>query len=434
MLCGEDVLNPIGGRGVYMRQMCDYLCEYVDIVIFSPTPAGCEPGFFVASKEVTEKIDPANWYYRKGFYRIYNSFFLNDYPVINDKTIVEVNGKKVGVHGHGKVIFEEMKAYHNFMNNFALNLRDLEFDLIHAHDTDMWFVAETLSYYYNCPKVVSIHLSVYLGPQKMYKSAHWRLSVTREALAYTDAAAIHTLSNYYKNKVVEWMPLIEDKITVIPNAINHDYLQTIRFNLDERKKRLGKYEKIIVLVGRLVPQKGIDFFLEAVREFPQYKFILISVYSFTHDKGATELAQMAKRTLEECPNFEWESHCGQDLKWDLMKIADIGLVPSRYGSYEIVVGEWMALRVPTIISTECPIIEYLPGQCCDIIEPSADALIDAIRNFNYDEAKVDLAWEFTSKNGWRDNAFTHYEFYKKIMRDLNDTKIHTVESTDNIPV
>ncbi|MBD3407852.1 MAG: glycosyltransferase [Candidatus Lokiarchaeota archaeon] len=433
MICGEDILNPVGGRGVYLKLVSQKMASYADIVIITPTAYGTREGFFICDEKESIRVPQEDWKPEHGKFRVFKAFFYNDYPQLDDKTIMEFDGKKVAFEGHGRVMFEEFKAYYNFMLNFASHMKKMEFDLIHVHDSDLWFLAQTLGIYYRVPIVYSSHLAENLGPSKIYMSPHWRLCITREAFALKDSIKIHTLSEDYKNKLVEVFPTIEDKITVIPNAVNGKFLDSIKFDDELRKERLGNYKGIITLVGRLVPQKGIDFFLDAVRKFPDYKFILISVYSFTHDTGTNEIAEYAKKTLDECPNFEWENGYNQDLKWKIMKISDVGVVPSRYGSYEIVVAEWMALKTPVIISNKCPIIEYLPEDCCDIIDPSSESLIETLENFEKSEDRIERAFEFAINNTWETVAKKHVEMYEKVLGEKNGWIFYPTWDRCNVP-
>lgn len=417
MICGEDILNPIGGRGVYLKLVSREMAEDADIVVLTPTAYGTMEGFFICDKNGHEKVSREDWVYEPGKFRVFKAFFYNDYPTLDDKAIFDVNGTPVMFEGHGRVMFEEFKAYYNFMLNFASHMRGMEFDIVHVHDSDLWFLAQTMGLYFKAPIVLSSHLAENLGPSRIYMSPHWRLCIMREAFAMKDSVTVHTLSNYYKEKLIDVFPTISDKITVIPNAVNGEFLSSVKYDDELREERLGKYKGIITLVGRLVPQKGIDLFLNAVRKFPEYKFILISVYSFTHDVGTNEIAKYAEKTLKECENFEWENGYDQELKWKLMKISDIGLVPSRYGSYEIVVAEWMALKTPVIITSKCPIIEYLPEDCCDIIEPSSESLIQSIENFERREDRIDRAFDFAIKNTWKKVAMEHVKMYEKVLEN-----------------
>jgi glycosyltransferase involved in cell wall biosynthesis len=418
MICGEDIVVPLGGRGVYVKLISEQLANMTDVVVITQTAYGQDPGFYICSEKAMIKVEKKDWVFTPGSYRLFRMFYLNDYPVIEDKRIVSRGDgmKKVVVEGHGKVMFEELKGYHNTMLNFAENLKDMEFDIVHAHDTDLWFAAQTLSMYYGASVIVSAHLSTNISPGKQYDSPHWRLAINREAFAYLDADRIHTLSSSYAKEMIDMFPMLEGKITVIPNAVNEEYISSVPYDENLRKERLGNYKGIITLVGRLVPQKGIDFFLEAVKKFPDYKFILISVYSYTHDKGLDEICNMTNRIKKECPNLDWEPGYDQEMKWKLMKISDIGLVPSRYGSYEIVVAEWMSAKVPVIISDQCPIIDYLPENCCDIIKPSAESLIHAIESFIKDEGKIERAYKFAKENTWKKVATEHIKMYEDVLK------------------
>jgi glycogen(starch) synthase len=117
-------------------------------------------------------------------------------------------------------------------------------------------------------------------------------------------------------------------------------------------------EKLVLLIGRLVYEKGFQLALEAmprlIERHPETRFLVVG--SGTHEgelhRQAEELALMEHGTF-----VGWT---GDDVLHSLYKIADVCVVPSIYEPFGLVALEAMASGCPCIVADTGGLREVVP--------------------------------------------------------------------------
>ncbi len=164
-----------------------------------------------------------------------------------------------------------------------------------------------------------------------------------------EADKVIVTTDFMKREVCGHFHLPWDKVDVIPNAVDLS-----KFNVfvdrDSVRRRYGvnPHEKLVLCVGRLVPQKGVEYLIQAIPRIaqmhPEAKFIIVGEGWL---KGhleylANQTGQRWKITFTGfIPDLELVS---------LMKSADVLVVPSIYEPFGIVALEGMAASVPVVAS------------------------------------------------------------------------------------
>jgi len=151
-------------------------------------------------------------------------------------------------------------------------------------------------------------------------------------------------------------------VTVIPNGIDPDDLQPQDGAELERLRRkfAAPGEKLVLLVGRLVYEKGFQLALEAmpalIERLPRTRFLVAG--SGTHER---ELRGQAERLgLTEHGTFlGW---IGDDVLHSLYPIADVCVVPSIYEPFGLVALEAMASGCPCIVADTGGLREVVPHE------------------------------------------------------------------------
>ena len=147
---------------------------------------------------------------------------------------------------------------------------------------------------------------------------------------------------------------------MIPNGIDPDDLQP---HDDAELRRLRSEfaepdESLVLLVGRLVYEKGFQFALEAlpsiIERLPKTRFVVAG--SGTHEeelrRQAEELGLMEHGTF-----VGW---IGDDVLHSLYRIADVCVVPSIYEPFGLVALEAMASSCPCIVADTGGLREVVP--------------------------------------------------------------------------
>ena len=152
-----------------------------------------------------------------------------------------------------------------------------EYDLIHAHDWLTFKLGLNLKTKFNIPLVCHFHAleidrSYGIGNSYIY-------NLEKQAVYESDK--IVTVSEYTKNRLIQYYDAKESKITVVHNGLEYsrninNLNLTIIQNINHFKE--AGYT-IITSVGRLTYQKGIDYLLKAAKKAldvnPKLYFIIV---------------------------------------------------------------------------------------------------------------------------------------------------------------
>jgi glycogen synthase len=233
-----------------------------------------------------------------------------------------------------------------------------DFDLVHGHD---WLVAvagDHLANRFRCPLVVTIHATEY-GRHQGWVDDHPQSHIHGvERWMANRADRVITCSHYMRGHVADVYGLEESRVTVIPNGIDPLDLQPVD-DLDRlRAQFAAPDERLVVLVGRLVYEKGFQLALEAlpglVQRLGDVRFLVAG--SGTHEqelrRQAAELGLDAHGTF-----LGW---IGDDVLHSLYRIADLCVVPSIYEPFGLVALEAMASGCPCIVADTGGLREIVP--------------------------------------------------------------------------
>jgi glycogen(starch) synthase len=233
-----------------------------------------------------------------------------------------------------------------------------DFDLVHGHD---WLVAvagDHLANRFRCPLVVTIHATEY-GRHQGWVDDHPQSHIHGvERWMANRADRVITCSHYMRGHVADVYGLEESRVTVIPNGIDPLDLQPVD-DLDRlRAQFAAPDERLVVLVGRLVYEKGFQLALEAlpglVERLGDVRFLVAG--SGTHEqelrRQAAELGLDAHGTF-----LGW---IGDDVLHSLYRIADLCVVPSIYEPFGLVALEAMASGCPCIVADTGGLREIVP--------------------------------------------------------------------------
>jgi glycogen(starch) synthase len=234
-----------------------------------------------------------------------------------------------------------------------------DFDLVHGHD---WLVASAcdhLAKLLRAPLVMTIHATEY-GRHQGWVDKHPQSYIHGVERWITNRAdRVITCSHYMRDHVADIYDLEESRVTVIPNGIDPVDLQPVE-DLEALRASFAKPdERLIVLVGRLVYEKGFQLALDAlpglVERLGNVRFLVAG--SGTHEDALRE--QAAELGLDEHGTFlGW---IGDDVLHSLYRIADLCVVPSLYEPFGLVALEAMASGCPCIVADTGGLREIVPS-------------------------------------------------------------------------
>lgn len=234
-----------------------------------------------------------------------------------------------------------------------------DFDLVHGHD---WLVAvacDHLANRFHRPLVMTIHATEY-GRHQGWVEEHpqsWINGVERWITGRADR--VITCSHYMRGHVADIFELDESRVTVIPNGIDPLDLQPVDDLEQLRAEFAAPGEQLVLLVGRLVYEKGFQLALEAlppiIERVGNVRFLVAG--SGTHEEELKEQAEQLG-LMEHGTFMGW---IGDDVLHSLYRIADLCVVPSLYEPFGLVALEAMASGCPCIVADTGGLREVVPA-------------------------------------------------------------------------
>ncbi len=234
------------------------------------------------------------------------------------------------------------------------------FDIVHGHD---WLVAvacDHLARRFRAPFVVTIHATEY-GRHQGHVDRHPQSYIHGvERWMANRADRVITCSSYMREHVADIFGLDERRVTVIPNGIDPSELVPVADLETLRGQFARPDEKLVLLVGRLVYEKGFQIALEAmprvIERVGGVRFVIAGSGTAEDDlrRQARELGLDRHGTF-----LGW---IGDDLLHSLYRIADLCVVPSIYEPFGLVALEAMASGCPCLVADTGGLREVVPSE------------------------------------------------------------------------
>jgi glycogen synthase len=165
-------------------------------------------------------------------------------------------------------------------------------------------------------------------------------------------------SYYMRGHVADIFDIDERRVAVIPNGIDPSELRTVADLAALRGEFAAPHEKLVLLVGRLVYEKGFQLALDAlpgvIEHLGDVRFLVAG--SGTHEAALKEQA----RRLGLSRHGSFLGWIGDDALHSLYRIADLCVVPSIYEPFGLVALEAMASGCPCIVADTGGLREVVP--------------------------------------------------------------------------
>jgi glycogen synthase len=236
--------------------------------------------------------------------------------------------------------------------------REHSYDLVHGHDWLVGRAAAELADRLGVPYVTTIHATEHGRHQGwVQKPPQSHIHAVERWMAHR-ADAVIVCSYYMRGHVADIFDIDERRVAVIPNGVDPSELRPSGDLQALRREFAAPHEKLVLLVGRLVYEKGFQLALDAlpgvIEQVGDVRFLVAG--SGTHE--ADLKAQAARLGLSEHGTFlGW---IGDDVLHSLYRIADLCVVPSIYEPFGLVALEAMASGCPCIVADTGGLREVVP--------------------------------------------------------------------------
>ena len=248
-----------------------------------------------------------------------------------------------------------------------------EFDLVHSHD---WLVAGAAGLAARQivrPWLVTVHATEF-GRHQGWVQNHPQSHIhAAERAMVRRADHVITCSRYMRVHVANVFGVRPAKITAIPNGIDPRDLDPVEPDLDALRERYAAPDELLVLlVGRLVYEKGFHLALDAlapvVRRLGGVRFVVAGTGS-----AEAELKRQARR-LGLTGHGVFLGWVGDDMLHSLYRVSDLCIVPSLYEPFGLVALEAMASGCLCVVADTGGLREVVPVEgTVGLRFPSRDA-------------------------------------------------------------
>jgi glycogen(starch) synthase len=336
----------------------------------------------------------------------------------------EINGIKVyrtsTELGHPNFLTWAFLFNHFLEKKMADVSRKVDFDVVHVHDWLTGFAGISFKHQMQKPLVSTIHGTEIGRAQGLHNPDSLTIDGIEWWTTY-EANKIIVTSASMKAEIQGHFHLPPEKIEIVPNGID-----TKRYNASVDQSAIkGRYgvhpdEKLVLCVGRLVPQKGIEYLIRAVsriaERYPEAKFIIVGEGWL---RG--HLEYIARST-----GYQWKiTFTGwipdQELV-ALLNSADALVVPSIYEPFGIVALEGMAAGVPVVASDVGGLAEIVEHEHTGILaysrspESIAWAVGRVLSDPNHSKEMAQNAQQMVQKTySWEAIAIRTTKIYKEVV-------------------
>jgi glycogen(starch) synthase len=232
------------------------------------------------------------------------------------------------------------------------------YDLVHGHDWLVGKAAAELADRLEIPYVTTIHATEHGRHQGWVEKPPQSHIHAVDRWMARRADAVIVCSYYMRGHVADIFDIDEGRVAVIPNGVDPSELRPTGDLRALRSEFAAPHEKLVLLVGRLVYEKGFQLALDAlpnvIRQVGNVRFLVAG--SGTHEEELK--SQAARLGLSEHGTFlGW---IGDDVLHSLYRIADLCVVPSIYEPFGLVALEAMASGCPCIVADTGGLCEVVP--------------------------------------------------------------------------
>jgi len=250
--------------------------------------------------------------------------------------------------GHPNFLTWVLMFNHFLSKRMADVTKLVDFDVMHVHDWLAAFSGISFKHYMKKPMVLTVHSTEVGRAQGLHSPDSFSINGIEWWSIY-EADRVIVCSQSMKTEICDHFNLPQNKVDVIPNAIDATKYQTSADRGAVRQRYgVGYGEKLILCVGRLVPQKGVEYFIRAIptiaKRYPEAKFIIVG------EGWSRDILEAEASASGHGRKIRFTGFAPDQEVIDLMTGADVLVVPSIYEPFGIVALEGMATGVPVVAS------------------------------------------------------------------------------------
>ena len=286
-------------------------------------------------------------------------------------------------------LYEEVLRYAQAAKKIA---QEEEFDIIYTHDWLSFRAGIEAKKIKSKPHIAHIHATEFdrCGGDNVNKKI---AVIEKEGLEKADCVV--AVSEYTKSIIVNKYQIPKEKVYVVYNGIDKEDFPTYNTKSKTLRNLKKNGTKIVLFVGRLTLQKGLEYFLDAAQKTLKINSNVIFVIAGTGDMENQIIRQVSQMGISDKVLFMGFVR-GEELQ-DIYKAADLYIMPSISEPFGITALESMLHKTPTMVSKQSGVSE-VANHVLKVDFWDTDEMANKIlATINHNTLKKEL-----SKNGFRE--------------------------------
>lgn len=319
-------------------------------------------------------------------------------------------------------IYSYLQRFTCGVENFRKS-NNLDYDLIHSHYWLSGLVGKQLRAWWHIPQVVMFHT---LGAAKNTTGVgedEPELRIESEREVMNNCERIIAATDREKEELIKHYGASPQKIAIIPCGVNLDLFKPLDKEMARKELSLD-HEKVILLVGRIDPLKGLRQMFSALthmtgKEAPR----LMIVGGDEHSQGEVQALQGMARELHIEDQVTFVGSVPQERLPLFYSAADVCVIPSYYESFGMVALESLACGTP-IVATDVGGMRRIirrseTGRIVGDNSPHhlASNISELLSQTEEQEQHIEMRRAIMAEFSWANIADTMLQEYERILKD-----------------
>ena len=191
------------------------------------------------------------------------------------------------------------------------------------------------------------------------------------------AEKIITVSEFSKKDISKYIKYPEEKIEIIPPAVDHNLYYQNRNKAVLKKYRIEETEKVVLYVGAEEPRKNIQFLINSLSKLknriPQVKLLKVGMPNYI---GVREKLLKHIESLNLQKDVIFTGYVSESELAEIYNAVDLFVFPSLYEGFGMPPLEAMACGTPVITSNTSSLPEVV-GDAAIVVDPyDANKLVE----------------------------------------------------------
>jgi glycosyltransferase involved in cell wall biosynthesis len=336
------------------------------------------------------------------FYSGYHTFYSYQ------KILQKVNSKTLNL---GKSLYDEVIRYAQLSERFATSI---DFDVIHCHDWLTILAGIKTKQISGKTLIMHVHATEYERTCGSCNSVIYEI----EKYGMEQSDKVVAVSAITKQIIVEKYGIDPEKVEVVHNGIDveKEKQKLISGSFENLNKLKASGQKIVLFIGRLTFQKGVEYLLLAIKKALEFDSKILFVISGSGDMEHYLIEQVAVLRISDKVVFTGFLR-GNELA-SIYKLADLYVMPSRYEPFGLVALEALVHQTPIIISKNSGVGEVI-SNCLKVdywdTEEMANLIVNVLNYKSLHQTLQSLGHQEAYRVTWREAARKLLNLYQMIL-------------------